>query len=141
VIGGRSETAGLESPLKLKTKVLYFDVRLTKSGQVYQDIIPKGYQGFTYLIKGSGKLQQEASQLQAQEKSCVLFTETQTDSSLVFESTSDDVHMLVIAGEPMNEPMARYGPFVMNTEQEIRQAFLDYRSGNFFKHQATSETF
>jgi len=37
--------------------------------------------------------------------------------------------VLLIGGQPLNEPIARYGPFVMNTPEEIRQAFEDYRSG------------
>jgi hypothetical protein len=39
--------------------------------------------------------------------------------------------VLVVAGKPLNEPVARYGPFVMNTAQEIRQAAIDYHAGRF----------
>ena len=42
---------------------------------------------------------------------------------------SDDLEVLVIAGMPLREPVARYGPFVMNTKQEIAQAIEDYQSG------------
>jgi len=42
---------------------------------------------------------------------------------------SETLEVLVIAGVPLNEPIARYGPFVMNTETEIHQAFEDYRRG------------
>ena len=41
--------------------------------------------------------------------------------------------LLILAGPELNEPIERYGPFVMNTKEEINQAFLDYRSGNFGK--------
>ena len=44
-------------------------------------------------------------------------------------SPESALHVLVIAGQPINEPVARYGPFVMNTYDEIEQAFSDYRSG------------
>jgi len=47
----------------------------------------------------------------------------------VSESAEEDVNLLVLAGPQINEPIARYGPFVMNTEQEIMQAINDYNSG------------
>ncbi|OLE97379.1 MAG: hypothetical protein AUG75_09080 [Cyanobacteria bacterium 13_1_20CM_4_61_6] len=45
------------------------------------------------------------------------------------ESAESPLDVLLIAGVPLNEPIARYGPFVMNTEAEIHQAFADFRSG------------
>ncbi|KAG2389283.1 hypothetical protein C9374_013843 [Naegleria lovaniensis] len=132
VIGGKSQSVEIESPLKLRTKVLYFDVKMTKNGHIYREIIPKGYQGFVYVIKGSGKLRQDQNKFeQAPEKSALLFKETTQDQAFEFETTSDVTQFVLIAGEPMNEPMARYGPFVMNTQEEISQAFEDYHSGKF----------
>ena len=132
VIGGKSQYSEVESPLELRTKVLYFDVRITKSDHTFKELIPKGYQGFVYMIKGSGILKQDGEKFEtAKEKAALLFSETTEDQLFEFKSTSDFTHMVIIAGEPMHEPMSRYGPFVMNTREEIEQAFEDYHNGMF----------
>ena len=56
-----------------------------------------------------------------------------SDGEVVMEAAANDiVHILLIAGEPINEPIVKSGPFVMNTMEEIQQAF-DYRSGKLGK--------
>ncbi len=47
------------------------------------------------------------------------------------EDADEGAELLLLAGQPLNEPIARHGPFVMNTDEEIQQAFIDYQSGNF----------
>ena len=47
------------------------------------------------------------------------------------EADADGARLVLIAGRPLNEPVAKYGPFVMNTADEIRQAVYDYQSGKF----------
>jgi redox-sensitive bicupin YhaK (pirin superfamily) len=46
-------------------------------------------------------------------------------------TATEDTHVLVLAGEPLGEPIVQYGPFVMNTPQEIERAFVDFQSGKF----------
>ena len=58
----------------------------------------------------------------------LLVNDAQADG-VVIEATVD-AKVLLIAGQPLNEPIAQYGPFVMNTEQEIHQAIQDFRDGN-----------
>ena len=51
--------------------------------------------------------------------------------TIVLRSGDQATRFLLVAGKPLNEPVARGGPFVMNTDAEIRQAFSDYQRGNF----------
>lgn len=53
------------------------------------------------------------------------------DQEVIIESGSDDAYMLLLQGLPVNEPVAQYGPFVMNTQNEIQQAISDYRTTQF----------
>jgi redox-sensitive bicupin YhaK (pirin superfamily) len=50
---------------------------------------------------------------------------------IAIESATDDAHLMVLSGEPIDEPVAQYGPFVMNTEAELRTAVSDYNRGLF----------
>ena len=52
-------------------------------------------------------------------------------SSIALESQEQAARFLLIAGKPLGEPIARSGPFVMNSQAELKQAYLDYQSGNF----------
>ena len=48
---------------------------------------------------------------------------------VLLEATKEDAEFLILAGPELNEPIARYGPFVMNTREEIHQALLDFQNG------------
>ena len=64
----------------------------------------------------------------ARENDAVIFDR---DGDTVAMATESGAELLLIGGVPLNEPIARYGPFVMNTTGEIRQAMIDYQSGRF----------
>ena len=132
LIGGKSEQHGLQSPLSLRTNVLYMHTVIEKQSHKFIETIPKGFQGLVYVFEGSGQITQGDNQIvNAPEKSAILFDETEEDATIEFETTSPKVQLLLLAGEPLKEPMSRYGPFVMNTKEEIEQAFEDFHSGKF----------
>ena len=90
--------------------------------QVLSQRVPAKYRGFLYVLKGKAKLSGQA--VKAGE--VAWFEPGEGDLSIEAE---EDFRGLLFAGEPIPEPAVAYGPFVMNTEQEIRQAFMDYQSG------------
>ena len=67
---------------------------------------------------------------------------TQDGESFKLKASSEqDLHVFILAGEPINEPVARYGPFVMNTQEELQQAFNDYRSGKLGEIEGSDERY
>jgi quercetin 2,3-dioxygenase len=88
------------------------------------------YNAFAYVIEGAGSF--GAADERAGDGQMVLFA--QDGDEVRIENPVDakaTLEVLLIAGAPLNEPVARYGPFVMNTEGEIRQAIEDYQLGRW----------
>ncbi len=101
---------------------IYWDINLV-SGAQFSDEIPKGHNAFIYVIEG--ELLIDDAKIHA--KQLAILGEGDT-----VELTASTIsRFLLIAGKPLNEPVARGGPFVMNTQEEIKQAFVDYESGSF----------
>ncbi|MBU9714053.1 pirin family protein [Evansella tamaricis] len=94
--------------------------------------IPSEYNGFIYVLKGSGYF---GSNEKAGCKGQVLWlgeASSQTElSELVCRTETEKVKLLLYAGKPIHEPVVAGGPFVMNSEEEIKQAYKDYRDGKF----------
>jgi quercetin 2,3-dioxygenase len=103
--------------------ILYLHVTLAP-GAEFQQAVPKTENAFAFVIEGGGKFAgKKAAQYQ------VAMFDRAGETVRVVNSGSTPLSFLLIAGEPIGEPVARYGPFVMNTEDEIRQAVDDYRAG------------
>ncbi len=121
VIAG--ELDGVSGPVSgIATDPRYFDVSIPAGGQASLPV-PEGHNAFVYVYDGSVLIGDETI---AHGHIALL-----GDGDAVNATASDDAKLLLIAGRPLNEPVARYGPFVMNTEDEIRQAVMDYQSGRF----------
>lgn len=107
------------------TEPLYLDVHLP-AGQSFAQALPAGHNAFVYVYRGTVKVGDAV--LEAQRMG-VLDNAGQADGVVV--TADEDARFLLIAGQPLNEPIAQYGPFVMNTQEQIYQTLADFRDGRF----------
>jgi redox-sensitive bicupin YhaK (pirin superfamily) len=121
VIAG--ESIGVRSAIDTRTPIMYLHVRLG-AGARFTQSIPKEYNAFAFIISGEAAFGDRL----ARENDAVIFDGDGDDVTI---ETEKGAELLLIGGVPLDEPVARYGPFVMNTAGEIRQAMLDYQSGRF----------
>jgi redox-sensitive bicupin YhaK (pirin superfamily) len=109
------------------TDPIYMDVRLD-AGVDFVLPVPAGHAAFVYVYEGTLTVgnAREAATIDAQELA-VLGDGTEVKLA----GRAPQTRAILVAGRPLREPVARYGPFVMNTREEIIQAFSDYQSGKF----------
>jgi redox-sensitive bicupin YhaK (pirin superfamily) len=103
------------------TNPTYLDVRLTESGR-FETELPIDHTAFLYAYQGAGQV----GGRKVEPKTLSILSKGE---SVRVEAKDADFRFLCIAASPLNEPIARYGPFVMNTREEIHQAFEDFRGG------------
>ncbi len=104
---------------------IYLDVQL-KKGTIFDYVIPSSRNVFVYLVSGEIKIGNKVhNKLQ---NSTLISLAEGNDLKILSVKESQ---FLIIAGKPIGEPIARGGPFVMNTKQEIIKAVQDYHNGNF----------
>jgi redox-sensitive bicupin YhaK (pirin superfamily) len=125
VIAG--EALGAHAVIDTRTPIFYFHVTLTPGGRLAVPA-PKDYNAFVYVVKGSGAFGRDSKA--AAEGDMVIFA---TDGDTVDLASHKGLEALVVGGIPLREPVARYGPFVMNTRAEILKAVEDFESGRFGK--------
>ncbi len=106
------------------TEPLYLDVHLPAGAQFVQPI-PSGHNAFTYTYRGTVLV----SGTEVPDRNMAVLAND--GGGLVVVRSHADARLLIVAGQPLNEPIAQYGPFVMNTGEEIQQAMRDYRDGLF----------
>ncbi len=123
VIAGTT-SSGVTGPVtNLATKALFFDIAIPAK-TTYMEYIPREHNAFIYLISGS--LHLEESQPLSSGQLAVL-----DRGDRIEVKAKENCRLLLIAGRPINEPVARHGPFVMNTDAEIDQAYRDFENGKF----------
>jgi len=139
VIAG--EALGARSTIQTQTPIMYLHFTLQPGATVIQPV-PKEYNVFSYVLNGEGCFGTEKELAAESVKSEGRLPPIRTSGQMVLfaqdgefvmianpSNAKSPLDVLLIAGVPLNEPVVRHGPFVMNTEAEIVQAIEDYRNG------------
>lgn len=123
------EYGGNTGPVKDgNTDVRYFDISLVK-GKSFNTSMPNDYAAFVYIFEGDASVQGTP----LPEHSFAVLSKG--DQVKIVANTAS--RFILVAGKPINEPIVQYGPFVMNTEDEIHQAFTDYQQGKLVRNKAS----
>lgn len=123
VIAGHSDqTAGaVQRP---DTEPLILDVHLPADG-AFEALIPAGHHAFIYAYRGEVWIRDQA----VTDRHMAILSDNGADRLKLESKVASKC--LIVAGKPLNQPIAQYGPFVMNTDDEIQQTLRDYRAGTF----------
>lgn len=125
VISGTTER-GTTGPVRNEyVSPLFLDVDL-KKGEVFEQTVDASDNAFIFVNKGEIEIGEDGKTLSGQ--SLGILT---TGEKIIVKSVSDEARFILVAAQPLNEPIARGGPFVMNTENEIKQAFDDFKNNRF----------
>lgn len=115
---------GAKGPAKTFTPINVWDIKLATAGRAVDFPVPSGHTTLIFVRRGS---------IQVGSKGKVgpqgMVRLDQAGTMVTLEATEPDTQLLLLGGEPINEPIAHQGPYVMNTDAEIRKANEDYRSG------------
>jgi redox-sensitive bicupin YhaK (pirin superfamily) len=122
VIAG--EFDGHRGPAQTATPIDLWDVRID-AGKSARFALPEGHTALVAVLEGTVEVNGEKI---ARATDVVVFDEE--GGEIAFEA-NNDAKLILMSGEPIDEPVAQQGPFVMNTQDELRQAFVDYQSGRF----------
>jgi len=122
VIAG--EALGTRGAIETRTPIFYLHLTL-EPGATHVQAVPQAFNAFAFIIRGKAQFPGLAEQ---GEGSVVVFAKDGDEVS-ISNPSAEPAELLLIAGEPIGEPVERYGPFVMNTRDEIMQAFRDFREG------------
>ena len=121
VIGGASH--GVRGAVQREgTAVLYLDLHLA-AGASFDEPLPTAHNAFVYVYRGSVDI---AGTSVPKQRMAILANE---GDGVRISASAQGARALLIAGRPLREPIVQYGPFVMNTQQEIFQAVEDFRAG------------
>ncbi len=117
-------SGGVQALTKNHASVTMVEVTLAPGAQVAQDF-PAGYNSFVVVTKGGGAIGSSAAAVTAGQ--LVWLAPCEVASAVTLTGGDQGLHALVLGGLPLREPVAAAGPFVMNTERELDEAFAEFR--------------
>lgn len=115
------EVFGQTGPIKTETPVTYVHFILQR-GATLEYAIPHGHNAFMYIVGGAGKCMGKSIGLHE-----AVVMEKEGDGLSLAAAENDSLEVLVFSGKPINEAIVQYGPFVMTTNEEIRQTWEDFQ--------------
>ena len=121
VIAG--EVFGVKGPITARTPAYFIDF-VIKKGTTYQHVIPAEWNSM--ILCHQGQVTVQGTKRLATGHCAVFNPSSSKDEALKFEVLEDDTRFIMLAGKPLNEPIAARGPFVLNTEKQLHEAFDDY---------------
>jgi redox-sensitive bicupin YhaK (pirin superfamily) len=125
VIAGRLD--GAEGPISaVATAPVYYDFSL-EPGAEYEAEVPAGHNVFAYVFQGVAEIGPEDDRQRIERGEIALLAE---GAGVAMRGAGEEAaRLILVGGRPLAEPIARYGPFVMNTRDEISQAMADFQAG------------
>jgi quercetin 2,3-dioxygenase len=126
VIAGESLGSAARIDTRVPIQMLHFTI---EPGGGLTQSVPAEQSGLIYVFKGAARIGSEKREVR--EGQAALLESGDEVEIAVDAAASGAADLLLLSGKPLQEPVARYGPFVMNTPEQIEQAFRDYQSGRF----------
>ena len=122
VIAG--EALGVTSAIRTRTPTIFLDFEMAPASTLIQPI-PEQYQGFIYTLEGKASYTPGDKETGAH----YLLILAENGDHVEVRTSDSPARFVLIAGQPLQEPVVQYGPFVMSTEEEIMQTIEDFREG------------
>ncbi|MGD6943037.1 pirin family protein [Cytobacillus gottheilii] len=125
--------AGVQGPLDSVVPITLSEINL-ENGATYTHLLPETHNAFVYVLSGDLTIGSSNVNLQKHGVATLTFNEAGTDenkSQIKIKANSRRTRLLVYSGKPIKEEIVPYGPFVMNSMDEIKQAYRDYHNGLF----------
>jgi len=129
VVAGKA--FGVDAVINTVVPIILLDVHAKKGANIAIEV-PSGINAMVFVYRGQALFGEEERKGGVDQ--AVLFGEGGSVNARV--ESEEGVKYLLLAGQPLNEPVSRRGPFVMNTQEEVLQAFLDYQNGHLVQQQA-----